>query len=108
VVPLDVLLDATAPERVAFELDIYWTVHGGGDPLAYFERHPGRFPLCHVKDRTAAGEMVDVGAGAIDFAALFARAEQAGLRHFFVEHDEPADPLASIAASHDHLRGLAF
>lgn len=107
-VPFDILLDETDPELVTFELDLFWIVKGGADPLAYFERHPGRFPLCHVKDMTAGGEMVDVGAGAIDFAAIFARAAPAGLRYFFVEHDEPAEPLASIAASHDHLRALTF
>jgi sugar phosphate isomerase/epimerase len=103
-----VLLEETDPQLVSFEIDLYWTVHGGGDPLDYFDRHPGRFSLCHVKDRTADGEMVDVGAGAIDFAAIFARSQQAGLEYFFVEHDEPADPLASIAASHDYLRTLTF
>jgi sugar phosphate isomerase/epimerase len=107
-VPLDVLLEETDPQLVSFEIDLYWTVHGGGDPLDYFDRDPGRFSLCHVKDRTADGEMVDVGAGAIDFAAIFARSQQAGLEYFFVEHDEPADPLASIAASHDYLRTLTF
>jgi sugar phosphate isomerase/epimerase len=53
-------------------------------------------------------QMVDVGAGRIDFKAIFGRAEQAGLEHFFVEHDEPEDPLASIKASHDYLEALRF
>ena len=57
----------------------------------------------------AAGErMVDVGAGAIDWPAIFARREQAGIEHYFVEHDEPADPLASVTASYRYLRGLWF
>ncbi len=107
-IPFDVLLDETDPGLVDFELDLFWITKGGEDPLRYFERYPGRFTLCHVKDMAAGGEMVDVGAGGIDFAAIFARAEQAGLRHFFVEHDSPPDPLASIAASHAHLEGLRF
>lgn len=105
-VPFDVLLAHTDPELVAFELDLFWTIHAGSDPLAYFEAHPGRFHLCHVKDRTADGEMVDVGAGVIDFSGIFARSEQAGLIHYFVEHDSPADPVASIRASYTHLSGL--
>jgi sugar phosphate isomerase/epimerase len=52
--------------------------------------------------------MVDVGAGRIDFAGIFAHAEQAGIRHYFVEHDEPADPFASIEASYRYLRRLEF
>jgi sugar phosphate isomerase/epimerase len=106
--PFDVLLEETDPELVDFELDLFWITKGGQDPLRYFERHPGRFTLCHVKDMAAGGEMVEVGRGEIDFAAIFAQAERAGLKHFFVEHDQPADPLASIAASHDHLRALKF
>lgn len=33
------------------------------------------------------------------WSAIFARREQAGIQHYFVEHDEPADPLASVRAS---------
>lgn len=106
-VPFDVLLAHTDPELVAIELDIFWILDGGEDPLAYFEAHPGRFHLCHVKDRTVDGEMVDVGAGVIDFPGIFGRAEQAGLVHYFVEHDEPGDPVASIRASYQYLSGLS-
>ena len=106
--PFDVLLDETDPELVEFEIDLFWITKGGQDPLHYFDRYPGRFSLCHVKDMDTSGTMVEVGKGKIDFAAIFAHAEQAGLEHFFVEHDQPADPLASIGASHDHLRALKF
>lgn len=104
--PLDILLMETDPDLVRFEMDFYWVVHGGGDPLDYFWRHPGRFELCHVKDRTARGDMADVGAGVIDFAGIFERAGQGGLLHYFVEHDNPADPLASVRASYEHLAAL--
>lgn len=107
-VPFDVLLGETDPGLVDFELDLFWITKGGRDPLEYFGRHSGRFKLCHVKDMAADGAMVEVGKGGIDFAAIFARAEQAGLEHYFVEHDQPADPLASIAASYEHLRALEF
>jgi len=105
-VPLRILLEHTDPALVTFEIDLFWMVDGGGDPLEYFAAYPGRFELCHVKDRTAAGEMVDVGAGTIDFAAIFAQAGRAGLEHYFVEHDNPEDPARSIAASYHHLARL--
>jgi sugar phosphate isomerase/epimerase len=63
--------------------------------------------MVHVKDRTADGRMVDVGAGVIDWRAIFARRAQAGIRHYFVEHDEPPDPMASIAASYRYLSRLS-
>ena len=106
--PYDVLLERCEPRHVAFEMDLYWIVKGGGDPLAYFARWPGRFPLLHLKDSTGPPDhrMVDVGAGRIPWKAIFARRDQAGIRHAFVEHDAPPDPLASLRRSYDYLRRL--
>jgi sugar phosphate isomerase/epimerase len=107
--PYDVLLEETDPKYVCFEMDLYWIVKGGQDPLRYFARWPGRFELVHVKDAAGPGrEMVDVGAGDIDWKGLFAHSAQAGIRHYFVENDQARDPFASIAASHAYLRGLRF
>jgi sugar phosphate isomerase/epimerase len=107
-VPYDVLLAETDPALVSFEMDLFWITEGGGDPLAYFSKHPGRFQLVHVKDMNDEGEMVPVGAGTIDFASLFAHSEQAGIRHYFVEHDNAADPFASITASYNYLSTLEY
>jgi len=87
-------------------MDLFWIVNGGHDPLAWFARHPGRFPLVHVKDRTADGAMVNVGGGVIDFRSILARAGQAGIRHWLVEHDRPASPLEDVRASYEYLRRL--
>lgn len=105
--PFDVLLDETDPALVQFEMDLFWITKSGYDPLDYFARYPGRFPLVHVKDLAADGEMVDVGQGQIDFPRIFARAAQAGIRHYFVEHDNPADPLESARRSYAYLRRLS-
>jgi sugar phosphate isomerase/epimerase len=107
-VPYDILLAETDPGSVAFEMDIFWVLEGGGNPLSYFGRWPGRFPLLHIKGRTASGDMVDVGAGSVDWATIFGRARQAGVRHSFVEHDDAPDPFASAAASYSYLRQLRF
>jgi sugar phosphate isomerase/epimerase len=107
----DILLDETDAELVDMELDLYWAVHAGHDPVNLFERHPGRFRLCHVKDMAdPQGEMrmVAVGEGDIDFARIFGHAENAGLEHFFVEHDNPDDSLESIRTSFGNLRQLSF
>jgi len=106
VVPYGLLLQETDPALVYFEMDFYWMASGRADPLVYFQRHPGRFRLCHLKDMDRGGDMADVGAGRLDFPAILRRREQAGLRHFYVEHDHPGDPLESIRSSHRHLREL--
>ncbi len=98
-----VLADNLDPALVDLEIDFHWSAVGGVDALALFEAYPGRFPLCHVKGLSADGEMVDVGAGEIDWAGIFAHSDHAGLRHYFVEHDQPGDPLASIQASYRYL-----
>lgn len=102
----DVLLKETDPALVAFEMDLFWMISAGGDPLAYFARHPGRFQMLHVKDSSGPPEhrMVDVGDGTIDFNAIFARRANAGTRHFFVEHDSPSPSgLDSIRRSYLYL-----
>lgn len=106
--PYDILLSETDPASVVFEMDIYWMLEGGADPLAYFATWPGRFPLLHIKGRAADGQMVDVGAGSVDWAAMFAKSKVAGVRHAFVEHDDAADPFASAAASYQYLHALRF
>lgn len=106
----DLLLEGTDSSLVDIELDLFWAVKGGHDPVAIFAAHPGRFTLCHVKDMAdmaGSQEMVAVGEGEIDFAGIFAHGE-AGLRHYFVEHDNPDDPIASIRTSFEHLRQLSF
>jgi len=108
--PYDVLLAETDPQLVQLEIDLYWITKGGQDPLAYFARWPGRVPLVHVKDSAGPPEhrMMDVGAGTIDWKRIFARRDQAGIRHAFVEHDEPRDAFASIRASYAYLKRLDF
>lgn len=106
VIPFDILASETDPSFVNFEMDLFWTVTAGQQPVKYFEKYPGRFKMCHVKDMAADGSMVDVGAGQIDFAGIFAHAKIAGLKHFYVEHDDPDDGFASIEASLPVLRSL--
>ncbi len=106
--PYDLLLTETDPKLVQMELDLFWIRKGKQEAPAYFEKYPGRFPLCHVKDMAENEEMVEVGKGKIDFAKIFAQSKQAGLKHYFVEHDNPAEPLQSITASYRHLQKLKF
>lgn len=99
----DILLERTDPELVAMEIDLFWAAEAGVDPRDLFARAPGRFRSCHIKDRAADGAMVSVGDGTIDFAASFAQVGTAGIETFYVEHDNPADPLASVAKSFAYL-----
>ena len=109
-VPLDMLFDRTDPNLVVFELDLYWVTRGGADPLTYISRYPGRVHLVHVKDSAGAPEhrQVDVGKGTIDFGKILSRREQAGIRHAFVEMDEPTNALETLRVSYQYLSQLRW
>jgi len=109
-IPYDVLLQNTDPKLVQLEIDLYWITKAGQDPLAYFARWPGRVPLVHVKDSAGPPEhkMVDVGQGKIDWKRIFAKKDQAGIKHFIVEHDQPPQPFEDIATSARYLKSLEF
>ncbi len=104
----DILLEEADPNLVKMEMDLYWTTKAGADPLKYFAKHPGRFPLVHVKDMDKSGDFAEVGSGTIDWKPIFAKSQQAGIKHYFVEQDQSKDPFASIKASYDYLRDLRF
>jgi len=86
--PYDVLLAETDPGLVTFEMDIYWVVKGGQDPIQYFEKHPGRFKLWHIKDMGNDGETCIVGNGRIKFAELLKHSKKAGLKQIVYEQEQ--------------------
>ncbi|HTK47260.1 MAG TPA: sugar phosphate isomerase/epimerase [Gemmatimonadaceae bacterium] len=127
----DVLLAETDPALVKFELDLLWATVAGQDPVAMFQRSPGRFVMWHVKDVKGLGEarriattgegstiqrlqklassLAAVGTGDIDFRRIFAAAQLSGMQHFFVENDaapQTASSLADIETSYRNLRQL--
>jgi sugar phosphate isomerase/epimerase len=121
--PFDYLLSRTDPKNVKVEMDLCWITVGGQDPIAYFSKYPGRFPLVHVKDwskegsdpggnegavgHSVTGHLANVGGGSIDWKNIFAHSEKAGIQHYFVENDE-AKSLADPQASYDYLSKLSF
>ncbi len=124
--PYDFLLAETNPKLVAMEMDLCWISVAGKDPLSYFDKYPGRFPLVHVKDWVRdsssnsgyqgamgqtvkyGGRMADVGQGSIDWKNLFAHAGKAGIKHYFVENDDPKSAFDDIKISYTYLRDLKF
>jgi len=106
--PYDLFLERTDPQLVRMEMDVYWLLEANLRPQDYFARWPGRFPLLHLKDKDAAGHMTDVGSGVLDWGAILGARRQAGVTHVFAEHDEPADPWASIANSYRYLSKIEF
>lgn len=103
-IPYDILL---SEGTMQMELDLAWAIKGKRDPVEMFKKNPGRFPLWHVKDLDASHEnIMPVGMGTIDFKRIFENASTAGMKHFFVEHDMPKDPMSSIKESYNYLANV--
>lgn len=103
-----ILLEETDPDAVKLELDVFWMLKGGEDPLAYLSKYRDRFHMIHIKDMAADGSMVDVGTGTVDWLTMLKAAERAGVKHYFVEHDNPASPMGFAKASYDYLYALKW
>jgi sugar phosphate isomerase/epimerase len=115
----DLIVRETNPEHVTFEMDVFWTVHPGQDPLALLKKFPNRWELMHVKDMkkgTATGKLtgsedvrndVVVGRGQIDVAAALQTAQEIGVKHFFIEDESPT-VTEQIPLSLRYLESLAW
>ncbi|MBN6036318.1 sugar phosphate isomerase/epimerase [Amycolatopsis sp. 195334CR] len=104
--PFDILAKGTSSRYTHFEVDLYWAVVAGVDPVKLFREQRGRVLQYHVKDRGADGGWADVGTGNIDFRKIFDGTP--GIREYIVEHDNPADPLKTAKVGFDYLRKVRF
>ncbi|HEY0054864.1 MAG TPA: sugar phosphate isomerase/epimerase [Pedobacter sp.] len=107
----DVLLAETDPSLVDFELDLYWVVRAGKDPVDYFKQHPGRFTMWHVKDMDKADNSLntEIGTGLVDFKKIFNNAEVSGLKQVYVEQENfKIDPYESISKSMIYVKDMKF
>ncbi len=104
--PFDILLGADK-DLVKIEMDIYWVSKAGMDSVALFRKHPGRFPLFHLKDmdNTPQKAFTEVGNGVINYKEILKHQKKAGLQYFFVEQDKcPGSPYDGITKSITHIK----
>ncbi len=112
--PQDVMMQNTDPELVDFEMDIYWVVTAGEDPIKWFEKYPNRFRLSHVKDRKKGVPLTDkdascvAGQGSIDYPKILKAGQANGLQYYLVEqeHYENLTPLEAAKQNADYLKKL--
>lgn len=118
-IPFDVLMEETDPATVFYEMDVFWTVHPGVDPVELLRRYPDRWKLMHIKDMavgTPTGDFsggapaeaqVVVGTGQIDMAAVLAAAAEVGVEKYYVE-DETTDPIGNIPLTLEYLQTVTY
>jgi sugar phosphate isomerase/epimerase len=98
---LDLLMAETNPKHVAYEMDVFWVVFPGQDPVRLLEKYKGRWELMHLKDlkkgvatgslsgKTDVSNDVALGTGQMDWKAILAAAKKAGIKHYFIEDESP-------------------
>jgi sugar phosphate isomerase/epimerase len=102
----DFLLANTDPELVKYELDLFWVTAAGKDPVAYLEKYPNRFPLCHVKDMDKQDKTrnTEVGTGSIDYQKVLKAAKDNGMKHYLVEQEYFTRPsIESMRINYNNL-----
>jgi sugar phosphate isomerase/epimerase len=125
VVPLELVIGRTDPNLVFFQMDIYWTIAGGADPVTYFGKYPGRFRSMHIKDMSQkvrfSGDggdskqwielfpfLTDAGSGVLDLPTILSAAKKSGVEHFVVERDLAPEPEVSLGKALKYVKGLAL
>jgi sugar phosphate isomerase/epimerase len=111
IVPIEYLLEKLDPKYVNFQMDLYWVTKAGADPVAYFQKYPGRFKIWHVKDMDEQGRFAPVGKGKIDFARILKHKKLSGMKYYIVEQDQVFDgitPMEAIKVSKDGLKKFGF
>ncbi|HXQ82103.1 MAG TPA: sugar phosphate isomerase/epimerase [Opitutaceae bacterium] len=115
----DVMLNETNPDLVFCEMDVFWVVQPGMDPVKLLEKYPGRFKAFHIKDmrkgaptglyegKAPASDNVIVGQGVMDWPAIIAAGRKAGVEYSFIE-DETSDPVGNIPPSIKYLETLGL
>ena len=111
----DVLTDATDPDLVHLEMDLFWVTRGARDPVDLIRQNKGRVLQFHVKDMNREGSFEDPGQGLIDFARIFRYSKEAGVKEYIVERDDagtpprqPEDALDTARVGYQFLRTIRF
>ncbi|MGF7079621.1 sugar phosphate isomerase/epimerase family protein [Mucilaginibacter sp. UYCu711] len=106
----ETLLTETDPKLLFMEMDIYWVVRAGQDPIEIFNNNPGRFRLVHIKDMDKVNPNLntEAGNGSIDFKSIIPRAKAAGVKHFILEQENYTniDPFVSLTKSAAYIKNV--
>jgi len=112
--PQDVMMQNTDAALVDYEMDIYWVVTAGEDPIKWFEKYPDRFRLSHIKDRKKNVPLSDkdasciVGQGQIDFAKILKAGQKNGLQYYIIEQEryDNTTSLQAVKENAEYLKKL--
>ena len=115
----DLLVSETNPKFVNYEMDVFWIVHAGQDPVKLLEKYQGRWQMLHLKgmrDSTPTGLLtghsdvtndVAVGQGKIDYVPVLQEAKKIGVKYYIIEDESPVSE-KQIPQSLDYLNTVKW
>lgn len=98
----DLMMAETKPEFVRYQMDVFWVLHAGQDPVKLLEKYGPRFELMHLKDmkkgtptglfdgRSDVTNNVALGTGVMDWRAILKAARKAGMKWYILEDESPS------------------
>ena len=113
--PQDILTDRTDKNLVDFQMDHYWAVTGGQDPIVWINKHPERYKLSHFKDRVKGATerdgpaMCELGKGSIDFQNILNKTKNSAIKYYTVDQDncnDRPDPIGCIKTDAEFMKTL--
>ena len=107
---LDILIAESDPAVVDIELDCFWAVKAGHQPLSMLRQHRERITMLHLKDSSGGPEheQRDIGAGTISWGPIIAYGVGNRVTNVFVERDDPSDAWESARAGREYLKTLGY
>lgn len=104
IIAYDYFMTQIPTELLKMEMDLGWVLKAGKNPIDYFKKYPGRFPLFHLKDMDKQGNMTPFGEGSFDFTAVFQNTQLAGMQYYFIEQDFPKNPYVDIVTAINNFK----
>jgi sugar phosphate isomerase/epimerase len=112
--PQDLMMENTDAATVDYEMDMYWVVTAGHDPIDWLKKYPNRFRACHIKDRasnvaaTETSASCILGKGGIDYGKILKAAKKQGMQYFIVEQEkfEGTTPMLAAKANAAYMKKL--
>ncbi len=99
---------AHTPASVVMQVDIGNALHGGGDPVPYIARYPGRALTVHLKEHSATNDRALVGEGDVDWRKVFTLCETVGGTEWYIVEQESYayPPLECVDRCLQNLRAM--
>jgi len=105
--PMDTFFGNTGAD-VVMQLDLGNAIHGGGDPLSFLIRYPGRSRTIHLKEYASGYDKALIGEGEVDWPQVFRLCEEQGVTEWYIVEQESYayPPLECVQRCIENLRAM--